>query len=210
MIDGIKLSRKEMEKHHSRAVFCTFHQRMFYQYNYLGSLGVTIMISRSKEGQWATRVARVRGFKEVRGSTHKGAVDKGGAAAMKELIEKVKEGQSAGMLVDGPTGPARKVKIGAIQIARETGAPLVSVIWGCDRAWVVNSWDRYMIPKPFAKVYIINGEPRYIPRHASKEELELYRLELENEMNQAAKKCDNFFGVNIPTHGKKIRQQDNK
>lgn len=191
-IDGDR--REILEKHGGRAVFCTWHQRMFYHFHFFGSLHVTMMISASKDGEWASKIAHWLGFKCVRGSSRKKNVDKGGKTAMEQLIEMVKQGESAGMLVDGPTGPERKVKIGAILIAQQTGAPLLSEMWGCKSAWRARSWDRYLIPKPFTKIYVIHSEPIYVPKDANREELEEIRLRLEKVMNEDVKKCDDYFG----------------
>lgn len=197
-IEGEQLDREEVAKHGGRAVYCTWHQRMFYHFHYFGRLHVTMMISQSKDGEWARRTAHKLGFKSVRGSTKRKGRDKGGKNAMLALIEKVKQGESAGMLVDGPVGPAREVKMGALIIAKETGAPLICEMWGCDRAWVINSWDKYIIPKPFSRVCIVHGKPRYIPQGATPEELEEIRLNFQQEMNDAAKWCDDYFGVTRP------------
>ena len=197
-IEGQDKERQLVEKHGGRAVYCTFHQRMFYHFHHFGLLHVTMMISRSKDGEWATRIARRLGFKEVRGSTKKGNRDKGGSEAMAKLIEEVKKGESAGMLVDGPRGPARQVRMGSVLIAKETGAPMMSEMWGCDRAWVINSWDRFIIPKPFAKIFIIHGDPIYVPPDSTSEQLEQFRLQLEQSMNADCQRCDDYFGVTRP------------
>ncbi len=196
--EGKEKARAEVAKHDGRAVYCTWHQRMFYLCNYLGSLHVTIMMSKSKDGEWVARIADYFGYKNVRGSSRKGDLDKGGSEAWHDLVNRVKEGENAGMFVDGPKGPAREVKIGALLIARETGAPIIPVLWGCDRAWIFNSWDRYMIPKPFAKIYFKHGDPIYVPADAGPEELERYRQLLEEQMNRDCLECDDFFGVRRP------------
>jgi lysophospholipid acyltransferase (LPLAT)-like uncharacterized protein len=199
-VEGKVQAEKEVARHEGRAVYCTWHQRMFYLCNYLGRLHVTIMMSKSKDGEWVARIADYFGYMNVRGSSAKGDEKKGGSEAWHELVERVRDGENAGMFLDGPRGPAREAKIGAVLIARETGAPIIPVLWGCDRAWVFNSWDRYMIPKPFAKIYFKHGDPIYVPADASREELEGYRKQLEDQMNKDCLECDDFFGVKRPLH----------
>lgn len=196
--EGLERQQEVAAQHGGRAVYCGWHQRMFYHFYVFGRLHVTMMISRSKDGEWADRVAHCFGFKSVRGSTRKRDIDKGGATARDLLIEKVKEGESAGMMLDGPRGPAREVKMGSITIAQKTGAPLIGQMWGCDRAWVLNSWDRFMIPKPFAKLFLLHLEPRFIPPDATPEELEEIRRDFGRELDEAAKRCDDYFGVQRP------------
>ncbi len=71
-------------------------------------------------------------------------------------------------------------------------------IWGADRCWILNSWDRYLIPKPFARVVICYTEPIWIPRSANGDELEDYRRQLENSMNRATGWYDAFFDQERP------------
>ncbi len=181
-------------KHGGRAVYCTWHQRMFYHFHCFGRLHVTMMISRSHDGDWAASIAHWLGFKSVRGSSRRKGKSKGGSAAMHQLIKVIKErADSAGIMADGPLGPLRSLKMGAIKIARETGAPLLPEMWGCNRAWVLPTWDGYMIPKPFARICLIHGEPMYVPSDASPEEMERIRKRMEARMNEAAERCDAYF-----------------
>jgi len=175
------------------AVFATWHQRMSYHFHYFGSRHVTMMISQSRDGEYAARVASWLGFKNVRGSsTH------GGSKAMKELARKISEGETGGMLADGPLGPARRAKIGSLLIARNAEVPLIPVLWGTDRCWVFNSWDRYMIPKPFAKISIFYAEPIWIPLSVDGDKLEEYRQHFEADLNAGSRWCDEQFGHERP------------
>jgi lysophospholipid acyltransferase (LPLAT)-like uncharacterized protein len=101
------------------AVYATWHQRMFYFFYDFGSRHVTMMISRSRDGDYANEVALKLGFLSVRGSSRKG-----GRNAMNELVERLNAGgHTAGMMADGPTGPPRVLKMGTVKIARETASP---------------------------------------------------------------------------------------
>ena len=102
------------------------------------------------------------------------------------------------MLADGPLGPARVAKIGSVVIARDAEVPLIPVLWGADRCWIFNSWDRYLVPKPFARVAIFYAEPIWIPRSAVEEELEGYRRIFEERLNQGTRWCDEQFGSERP------------
>ena len=175
------------------AVYVTWHQRMSYLSHCLGSRHVTVMISRSRDGEYGARIVKWLGLKDVRGSS-----TRGGYRAMKDLIQKLMHGEAGGILADGPLGPARDAKMGSVVIARDAGVPLISVLWGADRCWTLNSWDRYLIPKPFARVVIRFGKPVHIPRSARGEELEKYRKLFEDELNRAARWCDEHFGPERP------------
>jgi lysophospholipid acyltransferase (LPLAT)-like uncharacterized protein len=166
---------------------------MSYFFYFGGSHHVTTMVSRSRDGEYVARLAEWLGFRTVRGSS-----SRGGARATRELVRRIRNGELGGMLADGPQGPARVAKPGTLMIARDGGVPIVPVLWGADRCWTFNSWDRYLLPKPFAKVVVCAAEPLWIPEGAGGESLEQYRLILEERMNEATRWCDEQFGAERP------------
>ena len=175
------------------AIYSTWHQRMLYFSHYLGSRNVTVMVSQSRDGEYAARTARLLGFKSVRGST-----TRGGTEALRAIISRIKRGENGGMLADGPLGPARVAKIGSIIMARSAGVPLLPLAWGGDRCWVFNSWDQYLVPKPFARVVVYIAEPIWVPRSTNVDELEGYRRLLEERLNEGTRWCDEQFEVKRP------------
>jgi len=192
-IEGTENERSALAASEGRVVYATWHQRMSYHFHFAGPRHPIMMISRSRDGEYAARLASWLGFKEVRGSSRRG-----GSSALRELIHRIRKGESAGMLADGPTGPPRIAKIGTVIIARDTFSPILPVLWGADRCWVLNSWDRYLIPKPFARVVIYFCRPISVPGSAKKRDLEEYRRRLEEALNYGARWCDAYFGVERP------------
>ncbi len=192
-VEGETAYRKVLGETGGNTIYPTWHQRMPYLFHYFGSQHVTVMISQSRDGEYVTRMATWLGFKNVRGSS-----TRGGMEALKDMRYRLLEGESGGMLADGPVGPARVAKIGTILLARDTGLPLVPLTWSADRCWVLNSWDRYMIPKPFARIVFQYGEPFYVPKKAKKQDLEAYRKELEDKLNNGCRWCDEHFGEERP------------
>jgi hypothetical protein len=166
---------------------------MSYLSHYLGSRNVTAMISQSRDGEYAARTARLLGFKSVRGST-----TRGGTEALRAIISRIRQGENGGMLADGPLGPARVAKIGSIIMARSARVPLLPLTWGGDRCWVFNSWDQYLVPKPFARVVVYIAEPIWVPLGAKGDELEGYRRLLEARLNEGTRWCDEQFGAERP------------
>jgi lysophospholipid acyltransferase (LPLAT)-like uncharacterized protein len=197
-IEGLEKVNEAIAVSGGGAVYATWHQRMSYHFHHFGTRHVTMMISQSRDGEYAARVASWLGFKNVRGSS-----TRGGLRAMKELIRKVGKGETGGMLADGPLGPARIAKMGSVLIARDAGVPLIPVLWGADRCWIFNSWDQYMVPKPFSKVSIFYAEPIWIPLSADGDELEGYRQLFEDYLNAGSLWCDEQFGP------KRTRKKDN-
>jgi lysophospholipid acyltransferase (LPLAT)-like uncharacterized protein len=118
--------------------------------------------------------------------------------ALKELKERMKEGVNGGMVLDGPLGPPRVAKVGTVMLARMTGAPIIPIVWGADRCWELNSWDRFIIPKPFARISYYYGEPIWVPPSTRSEEMEKYRHILENRLNDMTRWCDEQFGKERP------------
>jgi lysophospholipid acyltransferase (LPLAT)-like uncharacterized protein len=175
------------------AIYPTWHQRMSYLSHYLAARNVTVMISQSRDGEYAARTARLLGFGSVRGST-----TRGGTEALRAMIRRIKRGENGGMLADGPQGPARVAKIGSILMARSAGVPLLPLTWGGDRCWLFDSWDQYLVPKPFARVVVYIAEPVWVPRSARGDELEGYRRLLEERLNDGTRWCDKQFGPERP------------
>jgi len=194
-VEGHERAMEIIRKSEGKAIYTTWHQRMVYLGHILGPKHVTTMISQSRDGEYAARIAKWLGFKNVRGSS-----TRGGAYALKKIIKDIKAGETTWMLTDGPTGPARKAKKGAIFLARSTGAPIIPILWSADRCWTLNSWDRYLIPKPFARVVIKYSEPILIPKSIKKDHIEEYRLLLEEALNQETLWCDKQFGKERPWH----------
>lgn len=192
-VEGQDREREAVARSNEGAIYATWHQRMAYHFHYFGGRHVTVMISQSRDGEYAARMAKWLGFRNVRGSS-----TRGGRAAIKELIQKIKGGAIGGMLADGPLGPARVAKKGAVVMARDCHVPLIPIVWGSDRCWMLNTWDRYLIPKPFARVVFCFAEPVWVPRSASTEELESFRILLENRLNEGTSWCDAQFGPERP------------
>lgn len=172
------------------AVYATWHQRMFYFFHDFGNKHVVMMISNSKDGDYANDVALRLGFLSVRGSRIRD-----GRKAMNQLIDILKQGGfTAGMMADGPIGPPRVLKMGTVKIARETGKPIIPMMYGARRKIVLKSWDRYILPVPFTDIVIYHGSPVFVPGDASEEECERIRREVELIMNQMADVCDAHWG----------------
>lgn len=175
---------------HQGCIYATWHQRMFYFFHYFGPKNVTMMISQSKDGEYATAVARHLGFKAVRGSANRG-----GKSAMLALIRTLRRNfAKAGMMVDGSQGPPRILKMGTVQLARATGKPIIPVMYGARRKIVFNSWDRYFLPAPFTDVIVIHGRTFRVPANATKTDCEHIRQQIEQEMNRLADRCDVWWG----------------
>lgn len=110
---------------------------------------VAILVSEHSDGEIIARIARNLGYTTVRGSTSRGA-----ARALLGLTRVLEEGSDLAITPDGPRGPAKSFATGALVVAHRTGAPVIGASAVVDRAWRFKSWDRFLVPKPFARVRV--------------------------------------------------------
>lgn len=141
--------------------------------------GVVVLVSRHADGEYIARVLDRMGFGTARGSS-----TRGGVPGLRGLIRQVREGTDVAITPDGPKGPARVFKPGALVLARLTGAPVIPIGVRPHRAWRLKSWDRFLIPKPFGRIEVTYGEPCFIPRDASEAEMESRARRLAAEINE--------------------------
>jgi hypothetical protein len=140
---------------------------------------VCIMSSQSRDGEIATRALARWGIRSVRGSA-----TRGGASGFLQLVRAYRDGYDLAVVPDGPRGPRYVVKPGIIHLARATGAPIFPVSYAATRRCQLRTWDRLIIPLPFARVAYVAGEPLLVPRHASDADVETLRRELEARLNR--------------------------
>ena len=126
-----------------------------------------VLVSEHGDGEYLSRIVERFGFATVRGSS-----TRGGIGGLRGLIRAAQRGHDLALTPDGPQGPNRVMKPGALAVARLTGLPLVPVGVGGTSTWVTNSWDGFMVPKPFSTVRIAYGHPRLISREADQLEID--------------------------------------
>ena len=161
-------------------LFCCWHQQVFPTLAYIRKfreLSPPLMISLSNDGDIGAGIVRRAGWTPVRGSS-----SKGGLKALKHMIRELRRSRLAGHIVDGPQGPAGIVKPGTISLALATRAVIVPVSISADRAWFFNSWDRFMLPKPFAGIQFRFGEMIHLNGSEGKTDVEAWRRHLESVM----------------------------
>ena len=160
-----------------RILLCTHHQQFFAAIRYFQKykeFKPGLMISQSKDGELIAAVANRTGWATVRGSS-----SRGGMEALKGMIAHLKEHRLAAHIIDGPRGPFGEVKPGAIRLANAADAIVVPFYIGAEHAWYANSWDKFLIPRPFSKVVLRFGESLTFNQTESKEGFETQRKELE-------------------------------
>ena len=163
-----------------KVLLCTWHQQFFSAIRHFKTYSAfkpSLMISKSFDGEIITGVAERTGWRTVRGSS---STD--GGKALKAMIENLNGSGLAAHILDGPRGPAGRVKAGAIQLALVTDAMVVPFYTTAERAWYFKSWDTFMLPKPFSRVTLRFGEMIRFEAVRREGDFEARRLELENIM----------------------------
>ncbi len=116
--------------------------------------GIAIVVSEANDGRYLAEYARRIGYRCLSGSS-----TQGGVRALVGAMKTLEQGIPVAFTPDGPRGPRREVKAGILAAGVRTGRPILPIHADADRAWRLRSWDRFMIPKPFARVRIGYGEP---------------------------------------------------
>jgi lysophospholipid acyltransferase (LPLAT)-like uncharacterized protein len=136
------------------------------------------LVSASRDGQYVADVVGLFGIKSVRGSTSRRA-----GPALHESLKCLKDGYNLSMTPDGPRGPLYKMSRGPVVLASKTGYPVVPMSINYTSFWEVKSWDRFQIPKPWAKIMLVVGDPIKIPPDITPEETEEWQRVLEQKLN---------------------------
>ena len=116
--------------------------------------GMKTMVSTHGDGEIITRLIELWGIGAVRGSS-----SRGGGQALRQMVRFIEEGNSFAITPDGPRGPAGVPQSGVLLASVRTGAPIFTVRVEASRAWRMKGWDRFMVPKPFARLTIRFGDP---------------------------------------------------
>jgi lysophospholipid acyltransferase (LPLAT)-like uncharacterized protein len=133
-------------------VFALWHRTLLPLLWWHRRQGVTLLVSRHADGALVADPATRMGYDVVRGST-----SQGGVVALRGLVRALAAGRTVAVTPDGPRGPARVVKPGVLAAAGRGGAAILPVAAGASSAWELRSWDRLLIPRPFARVRIAYG-----------------------------------------------------
>lgn len=115
---------------------------------------VTTMVSTHGDGEIIARLIEIWGIESVRGSS-----SRGGGNALRQMVRLVETGNTFAITPDGPRGPAGVPQSGVLLASVRTGAPIFTVRIAASRAWRMKGWDRFMVPKPFARLTVTFGDP---------------------------------------------------
>jgi hypothetical protein len=173
----------------AKGIFCFWHRCTLPCGWYFRNFRCSILISRSFDGELIARTLGLLGYNSVRGSS-----SRGGAAGLLALQDVLEKREPVVFTADGPRGPIYQTKTGPVKLAQMTGEPIGSFYLLPERAWTLNSWDRFLIPKPFSRVAVSwAGSIAAPPKEADADELEAKRVELNHALERARLQAEAFF-----------------
>ncbi len=159
-------------------IYAFWHQCLFTASHRYRNRDISVLISRSFDGELIARVVEKFGYHPVRGSSSRGAV-----AGLLEMGRELEAGRAVAFTVDGPRGPRFVAKPGPVLLARNQAAPLRALHFAVKSAWRLNSWDGFVIPKPFTSVLLRMTKPMRLTSSASdwqaEDSLQLLQRELD-------------------------------
>ena len=134
---------------HSRILPLLYHRR---------DEGMALLISRHRDGGYLAELSERWGYRVVRGSSRRG-----GDVGLLGLVRYLRSGAEVALTPDGPRGPAERMKPGALTAVQHAGALVIAAGARASSAWWIESWDRFCLPRPFARVDVAYSEPLAVP-----------------------------------------------
>ena len=170
-------------------IYCFWHQCVLPCTVYFRKSMAVILISRSFDGELITRILKMFDFDAVRGSSSRSARE--GLLGLKHVIE---TGRTAIFTADGPLGPIYETKMGPVKLAQMTGAPIGGFHLLPESVWVLKSWDRFLVPKPFTRIVVSWARWTSVPADLPAEQFEEKRQELNDALEGARLRALEHFG----------------
>ena len=159
-------------------IYTFWHDRILLSTYFWQRRGIVVMTSRSFDGEYIARFIQRFGYGASRGSSSRGAV-----GALVEMVKLMRAGRPAGFTIDGPRGPRHKAKMGAVLLAKKTGAPVLPFTINAAHYYAAPSWDRFQVPLPFTRARVLIAPPIYVPADADEALLNAKRDELQHALD---------------------------
>jgi lysophospholipid acyltransferase (LPLAT)-like uncharacterized protein len=174
-----------LKEKYPNVIYVAWHEHLVLGLWVFHHQGLSVLISQSRDGEYASRFIPHLGFYPVRGSS-----TRGGVRGLLQLAQILKTRGDVVIIADGPQGPARQCKAGAIMLAKHSGLPIVPVACLVTRFKRIRSWDRLFIPYPFCTFKIGYGSPIFVPQDADKRAIAEYQIRTEQALDRMIKKLE--------------------
>jgi lysophospholipid acyltransferase (LPLAT)-like uncharacterized protein len=169
-----------------RHIYIFWHEYIPYQLYLRGNCRVCMLLSANRDAELLSRAAMHMGFATVRGSTYSAP-----RRALRGLIRYSRD-MHLTLTPDGPRGPRRVMSPGPIYLSSKLQIPLVLLGMGYDRPWRLNSWDRFAVPRPYSRARCVFSEAIQIPPHLTDGQLEVYRQDIETQLNELTDEAESW------------------
>ncbi|NLG83307.1 MAG: lysophospholipid acyltransferase family protein [Firmicutes bacterium] len=138
----------------ARKIWACWHGQQLIGFYFFRRRGTGILSSLSRDGDYSSSILRRFGWRIFRGSSRRG-----GARGLLELLRFLRAGGEIALTPDGPRGPAYHIEPGILYLAGKTDSPIIPFAIAARPAWYAASWDRFLVPWPFARCAVYFGEP---------------------------------------------------
>ncbi|MBM4158004.1 MAG: DUF374 domain-containing protein [Ignavibacteria bacterium] len=177
-IKTLKIRIYNQPKDLNKKIFIFWHGKMFIGWWIFKNSNFSAMVSQSEDGEILSKILSRWKYKLIRASS-----SKDGKEGIKELISDVGKNSSAVITPDGPRGPAKSIKNGALIISKETRAPIIPVkVVYFKKKVLIKSWDKFEIPKLFSTCYVFFGNKYYYRRFLYEDDLANFKREIASQM----------------------------
>jgi lysophospholipid acyltransferase (LPLAT)-like uncharacterized protein len=176
----------------SRFIYVLWHENFLVPISRLGHPSVSALVSQHADGQILGSLLRSSRMGIVRGSTSRGAV-----TAVRQVLRNDSRFQHLAVTPDGPRGPRRQVQPGVVYLAAKTGMQLVPLAVGHHNPYRVNSWDSFVVPRPFSRLRCIFGSPIDVPGDCGEPGLTHYRTYLQEELTRLTRVAQDWADSDV-------------
>jgi len=171
-------------------ILCFWHGRLLMMpHCWNRRQSIHMLISQHRDGQIIARTVAHFGIQTVAGSS-----SKGGAQALRSMVNSLKAGDCVGITPDGPRGPRMRASDGIVSVARLAGVPIIPATFSSSKGKLLGSWDRFLVAAPFGRGVVVWGEPIAVPRDADTATLEALRQQVEKSLNAITEEADGLVG----------------
>ncbi len=201
---GVKETYEMLEKHGAMIVIGWHGRTLEMPYFWNKSRKLNALVSPHRDGRLIVGILKKFGIGNIDGSTNQNS-----SQAAINLMKNLQQGNSIAIIPDGPRGPSMTLGMSPIFYAWKSGKPIMGITYSIAGSKVIRrSWDDMLIPFPFHKGIYVITEPMIIPKDATQEELEQYRLELETKLNKITWEIDKELGVPHVEYGKSRKSRN--
>jgi len=169
----------ELQQKNQNYVLAFWHSTMLLPWYVHRNQNFAALTSLSKDGDLLARQLKSWNYKVIRGSS-----SKGGDVALGIMVDLAKNKYSIAITPDGPRGPVRQFKAGAVITAKKSGIPVVLAGVGFSKKIKLNSWDSFEVPKFFSRAKIVYSEPIFVNSELSYEETSELIKKCEQMLNE--------------------------